>query len=235
MALLRTLLIVLILLNLIAFAALQGWLGGAAPRGEPERLSNQLNPERIKLRQATAPTRAAAPRPPAPAPAAPPAPQPMASPAAAASPPACVAFAALSPEAARGMGETVATQRDLKVRDVPTEVPSSWWVNLPPAESKEAAEAKVAELRRQGVTDLFIVQDPGPNQFAVSLGLFKQELQAQRLVEQLEGKGVAGVRATPRGSTTHRVEIRGPAERLAELASELAARYPAASRLGCQP
>jgi cell division septation protein DedD len=85
------------------------------------------------------------------------------------------------------------------------------------------------------VTDLFIVQEPGPNRYAVSLGLFRQEAQARRLLEQLQGKGVAEARVTPRGTATHRIEIRGPAERLAELASELAGRYPGASRLGCQP
>jgi HAMP domain-containing protein len=235
MAPLRTLLILLILLNLLAFATLQGWLGSTAPQGEPERLANQLNPERITLRPA-APARPEVARTtsaPAPAPAAPP--QGAAPQAVPATPPACVAFAALSPEAARSLGETLAAQVDLKLRDVPTEVPSSWWVSLPPADSKEAAEASVAELRRQGVTDLFIVQEPGPNRYAVSLGLFRQEAQARRLLEQLQGKGVAEARVTPRGTATHRIEIRGPAERLAELASELAGRYPGASRLGCQP
>ena len=40
----RFIVVILLLLNLLAFAAIQGWLGGSAPRGEPERLSNQLNP-----------------------------------------------------------------------------------------------------------------------------------------------------------------------------------------------
>src|SRR5574340_160506 len=47
---LRTLLILLVILNLLAFAGLQGWLGRPSTKGEPERLTNQLNPERIKLR-----------------------------------------------------------------------------------------------------------------------------------------------------------------------------------------
>jgi sporulation related protein len=233
MARLRTLLIVLILLNLLAFAALSGWLGSPAPHGEPERLTNQLNPERIKLRPASPPARSEASRPKSPAPvtdaAAPP--QPVAPPT---TPEACLAVAGLSTEAARGLGDTLAAQSDLKVRDVPTEVPSSWWVNMPPAESKEAAEARVAELRKQGVTDLFIVQEPGPNQFAVSLGLFKQEAQAERLVEQLRAKGVEA-RATARGTATRRLEIRGPADRLAALAGEIKARHPGASPKECQP
>ena len=241
---LRTLLIVLILLNLLAFAALSGWLGSPSQRGEPERLTNQLNPERIKLRPSASPARVetnqAKPSAPAPAPASVPAPTPAPAvaeaqaEAPAAVPEACLAFAPLSADAARGLADNLAAQTDLQLRDVPTDVPNSWWVSLPPAESKEAAEARAVELRKQGVTDLFIVQEPGPNQFAVSLGLFRQEVQALRHAEQLGNKGIQA-RVSPRLSTTHRIEIRGPADRLTLLASEFKARMPAGSRVECQP
>jgi len=236
MAQLRALAIVLILLNLLAFAALQGWLGGAAPRGEPERLTNQLNPERIQLR----------PRPPAraeansakvaplPAEAVPAASIPPPAAESAAEPEACLAFAALNPEAARRLADSVAAQAEFKLRDLPTEVPNSWWVNLPPADSKEAAEARAAELRKLGVTDLFVMREAGPNQFAVSLGLYKQEAQAQRLLGELQAMGVREARVTARGTTTHRIEIRGRPERLAALAGELKG-LPAAARAACQP
>src|SRR5690606_38001251 len=46
---LRLLLILLLAFNLLAFAAIRGWLGSADHEGEPERISNQLNPERIRL------------------------------------------------------------------------------------------------------------------------------------------------------------------------------------------
>ena len=45
----RFIVVILLLLNLLAFAAIQGWLGGSRPRGEPERLSNQLNPQAIVI------------------------------------------------------------------------------------------------------------------------------------------------------------------------------------------
>ncbi len=54
MTTLRFLLILLLVLNALAFAAVQGWLSGATPRGEAERLGNQLNPERIQLATDTA-------------------------------------------------------------------------------------------------------------------------------------------------------------------------------------
>src|SRR5690554_4187785 len=54
---LRALLFILLLLNLLLFAGgYMGWLGTPAFRGEPERLTNQLHPERI--RPGTPPTAA---------------------------------------------------------------------------------------------------------------------------------------------------------------------------------
>lgn len=47
----RFLLILLVLLNLLALAAARGWLGESAQRGEPERLTNQINPHAITLHQ----------------------------------------------------------------------------------------------------------------------------------------------------------------------------------------
>jgi len=49
MPVLRLLIIVLVVLNLLTLAAGQGWLGTSQPRGEPERVTNQLNPERIVI------------------------------------------------------------------------------------------------------------------------------------------------------------------------------------------
>lgn len=46
----RFLLILLILLNLLALATTRGWLGESVQRGEPERLTNQINPQAITLR-----------------------------------------------------------------------------------------------------------------------------------------------------------------------------------------
>jgi cell division septation protein DedD len=243
MTLLRTLLIILVLLNVLAFVALQGWLGTTTPPGEPERLTNQLNPERIKLRPYSQPKKGETtqPKPPPPSTAAAVTAEPAGSqPAAAAvngsaeAQPVCVAYAALSPESARKLGEELAAQKSLTVKDVQVEAPSSWWVNVPPAGSREGADARVAELRQQGVTDLYVVHEAGPNQFAVSLGLFKQAAQAERLVEELQAKGVSEARVTPRGAT-HRIEISGPADRLAELAGELGRRYPGAGRQECRP
>ena len=49
MSLLRIAILILIALNALAFAGIKGWLGAGAPSKEQERISTQLNPERIRL------------------------------------------------------------------------------------------------------------------------------------------------------------------------------------------
>lgn len=236
MTTLRVFVIILVVLNGLVALALGGWLGAPARQGEPERLTNQLNPERLQLMsESVAPVPSAAPAATTTEPAVPVAAEPAAPAVQEAAPPACIAFAGLGPEDARKLQSAVKSNGEIKLREVVNEVPSSWWVNVPPVGGREGADLRSAEIRRQGVNDLFIVQEAGANQYAISLGLFKGEAQAQRHLETLRAKGVKGVRVTPRSSPSHRIELRGPADQLPELASELATRYPSATRLGCQP
>ena len=162
MAPLRVTVIILIFANLLALALWRGWLGGGSSYGEPERLSNQLNPERLRLMTEARP------------PAAPPAvvkPAPEPEPAVAkekaeAEPPAadsvapqaCVVFAGLSPDQARELTARIAKAgTGFKLSETRSEAPSSWWVHIPAQGSRDGAEKKAAELRRLGVDDLFIM------------------------------------------------------------------------------
>ena len=61
MTTLRFLIILLLILNALAFSAVFGWLGNAPPAGEPERIASQLNPERIRLEREVAPSPQATP------------------------------------------------------------------------------------------------------------------------------------------------------------------------------
>ena len=108
-------------------------------------------------------------------------------------------------------------------------------MHIPSQGNKEGADRKAAELRKLGVNDLFIVNDPGPAQFAISLGLYKNETQANRLLESLREKGVRSAQVAGRGATALRVEVRGPSDGLATLASDLSERLRGANRLECNP
>jgi len=242
MAQLRVIVIALMFANLLALAIWKGWLGGGAYPGEPERLSNQLNPERMRLVAEARPAApvAAAPAPAAPAePAAPEAPPPPAAPAPVAespAPPGCVAFGGVSGVQLDEIKARIASAGPgFKLTESRTGAVSSWWVHVPSLGSKEAAERKAAEIRKLGVDDLFIVQDPGPAQFAISLGLYKNETQANRLLESLREKGVRSAQVAGRGATALRVELRGPSDSLATLASDLSERLRGANRLECSP
>lgn len=241
MAQLRVIVIALMFANLLALAIWKGWLGGGAYPGEPERLSNQLNPERMRLvadvRPVPAPVAAAPVSPVSPA-----APEPPAPPAAPApvvespAPPGCVAFGGVSAAQLAEINARIASAGPgFKLTESRSGAASSWWVHVPPLGSKEAAERKAAEIRKLGVDDLFIVQDPGPAQFAISLGLYKNETQANRLLESLREKGVRSAQVAGRGATALRVELRGPSDSLATLASDLSERLRGANRLECSP
>ena len=229
MAQLRVVVIALAFANLLALAVWKGWLGGGSYPGEPERLSNQLNPERMRLvaeAPLAVPTPAPAEAPPAEPPAVPERP----------APPGCVAFSGLTTPQRDELGARIASAGPgFKLTESRTGAVTSWWVHVPPQGSKEAAERKAAELRKLGVNDLFIVNDPGPAQFAISLGLYKNETQANRLLESLREKGVRSAQVAGRGATALRVEVRGPSDGLATLASDLSERLRGANRLECTP
>lgn len=233
----RILFFALLVLNLLAGAGLLGWLGSRVPVGEPERLTNQLKPEAIRLLppEALVAAPASAPEPlpePAPAPVA--APEPI--PAVVTAPQACMRFTQLTDAHAQNIA-ALAQQLagEVVVADEAELVPSSWWVHVPPLASRGEAEAKVAEIRALGVSDLFILQDEGPFQYAISLGLFKTEASANLHLSRLRAKGVRSGIITARGNKVHVVELRGPANVLSSFASDLEATLAGVERQGCEP
>lgn len=275
MSALRLFLIILFCLNLLAFAAINGWLGNSQPRGEPERLTNQLRPESIVLigdaqqpetaasprpaQTPTTPTPAVAPRdtqiaaapqaveppqpetPPAPTePAAPAVPAEPPVPALPATPPApqpqqCLALTRVeAPVAVEVMALVKSTAPSLQARQTQTDPPSNWWVHIPPAASRQAAEVRANELRRAGITDLFIVRDPGPTQHAISLGIFRTEASARQHLNDVRNRRASDAKITPRVPAMMRVEIRGAADQLAIATQRLAERWPTLTTSECR-
>ena len=81
-------------------------------------------------------------------------------------------------------------------------------VLIAPAASKDAADAKAAELKAQGVTNYFIMNEAGAMKWAISLGVFKSEASAQTLLASLKKQGVSGAKIVGRSSTVTRVVFR---------------------------
>lgn len=241
---------------LIAANLVLGWLNlvgfNTAPGGEPERLSSQLHPEKLKVvgygDDATKPEKAAteadaapndaAETPPAaasePGPAEASAPAAASEPAAKPLPLACVSWSGLS----KAQSEAIslrAKEAGFKAREQVVTGTSSWWVHLPPQADRPSAEKKGEELRALGVTDYFIVKDAGANQNAISLGLYKSEESANRALESLKAKGVRSARIETREATSVKLEITGPADQLASFSSDTSAKVPNAPRSSCPP
>ncbi len=67
-----------------------------------------------------------------------------------------------------------------------------YWVFIAPARDRRSAEVTMAQLRRQGVSDMSIRPDHG-----ISLGIFSTEEAARRFLTSVEAKGVKGVESGP--------------------------------------
>jgi len=104
---------------------------------------------------------------------------------------ACVEFSGVSgPDLAKAR-EAFATLRlgdrltERRLEDI-----TRHWVFIPPVRDRRAAEATMARLRAQNVTEMSIRPDN-----AISLGVFSTEEAARRFLAALEAKGVRGAEA----------------------------------------
>lgn len=103
---------------------------------------------------------------------------------------------------------------------------ASYWVFIPPLGGKQEAERKAAELKKFRVPEFYIVQDAGPNRFAISLGIFSSKEGATERLEELRSKGVKSAKVGERNAklASGILEIHGPeaqAEALRQLLAEL--------------
>jgi len=102
-------------------------------------------------------------------------------------------------------------------------------VHIPPMRSRADAEKKANEVRSLGISDFFIVQEPGPAQFAISLGVFKTEEAANNYLAQLRPKGIRSAIVAPYGAAATMFQIREPGDALTMKLAELEAEFPAAA------
>lgn len=209
---LRTTFFLLVLGSLLLFAFGQGYFGRTGG-GEPERLTSQIEPEKIRTVAKGAP----------PSPAEPPS-------------EACRALAGLPLEQAQRLLELLrGRDAQIKVTQRALDEPKSWWVFIPPQSNKLQAEKKAVELKEFGIEDFFVVQESGPNQHAISLGLFKSEQGAKGYLDILNKKGVRSARIQAREAAGDKaaVEARGLPDRLDRVLADLPAEFASATRAEC--
>jgi hypothetical protein len=164
----RTLVFLLLLANLTLFGYIR--LDGVGA-GEGVRLSQQVQPEKIKL---LTPQQVAA-----------------LGPAKVASlADVCVEWGPMS-DADRARAQTKLEPLDLGklVTQRKVEVIANYWVFIPPLANRAAVDQRIAELKTQGVRDVIPVE-LGPQRLAISLGVFRTEDAARARLEVLKGQGV---------------------------------------------
>ncbi|MDR2173082.1 MAG: hypothetical protein LBE32_02605 [Burkholderiales bacterium] len=81
--------------------------------------------------------------------------------------------------------------------------PRSWLVSIDGFDSRTAAVNRSNELRRQGISDISVLEPPeSGSTFALSLGVYSAEQGAQSRIAALNEKKISGTKVTPRGSVT---------------------------------
>jgi hypothetical protein len=212
----RALFLLLVLANVAFFA----WSRLIAPGGsgaDPQPLSRQIAPEKLRIVPAEELSRVSAPKPPA---------------IAASAGVKCQEWGGFAPaDAPRAEQALRALDLGERVsRRGPEDAPT-WWVLIPPQAGsqnvRQAALRKADELKKLGVQDYFVVQEEGAYRWAVSLGVFRSEQAAQARLAAVQSQGVRSARVVPRDAHAAKVwlQVRGVdatlERRLRELASQL--------------
>lgn len=107
------------------------------------------------------------------------------------------------------------------------DVDNGFWVNMGPFATRAAAENRIGDLRRQGVSNLSVADAP-KGQYAVSFGNFQSEASASAYAETLAKLGVklAKVERRSQPVSLTLVVVRDPQQSVMARLRELAAQYP---------
>lgn len=214
MSFFRAFFLLLVFANLVFFAWTQGYFGEAEPGREPQRLSNQLEADRLRVvategvgdRGSGGLAKAGS----------------------------CRLVTGL-PLAEVEAFKAALADLTLSVDIKPVEESSSYWVHIPPQSSKATADKKAAELKAIGISDYYIVLDEGPNRYAISLGLFKTEAAANDFLQTMGKRGVKSARIEVREAPPQhvRVVVKGSDEVLDKRLPELVAKVAGAAVAAC--
>jgi hypothetical protein len=132
---------------------------------------------------------------------------------------ACVRLGPFTAAAAADRAATLLTERGIHFERHREErrATTGYRVYLPPFASREAAEAKRAELTRLGFHDHAVIDEPGMEN-ALSLGLYAIEANAERHQRLLEARGVpARLQTLHQTRTVYWLELRAEEPALGEL------------------
>lgn len=205
----RPIFFLLVLANLVVFVWTQGYFGGADEGREPQRLEQQLHPEKLRLVRIaqTAP--------------------------ASKEEPACRVISGLTMANAEVL-KTVVAAAGAEARILPQEEPALYLVLITDLANKAAADKKFAELARLGVEGHKLVALEG-GRHEVILGSFPVETAARELLLGLNKRGIKSAKVDKREQPALKasVETRGTAATLLQQLPKLIAPYAEATLGDC--
>jgi hypothetical protein len=208
---------ILLLVNLILLAWGQGYLGTTQGEREPERLQRQLDPAKLRIvnSETTAPQ--------------------LPPPATASRPMACKRIAWLSAAEAGAIRDAVSALPDWNVSQIARKEDPTYWVVIPALASRTLAEKKKGELGQLGVKESEVVEDANFGPFAVSLGVFRGQANAEDYLQSSTRKGVRSAQVIKRETATEKfaIDLRAPTELLAGKLPELMTVLPQAILADC--
>ena len=202
----------LIFVNLVFYAWSQGYFGAVDENREPQRLTQQLQAEKLRL-SPLAPAAAAA----------------------ATAELACRLVSGLTMAEAETLKAAMAAAK-LDAQIQPLAEPRLYLVVIAELANKAAAEKKAAELTRLGITSQETVAvDDGRHE--IVLGRFPDEAAARELLAGFTKKGLKSARVDSRDQPPLKagVEARGPAAGLLQQLPLLIAPFASATVGKCEP
>lgn len=213
---LRLIFFLLVFANLVFFAWAQGYFGEANPNREPDRLSQQLQPEKLRLiaSEASAPAAAATTTP-------------------MAADLACRIVGGLSMVNAEALKAAVLAA-GAEAQLMPQVEPMLHFIVIGELPNVAAAEKKAAELKRFGVVEQETVGLDG-GRMEIVLGRLPTEAAAREALSALNKRGIKSARIDSRDQppAKARVELRGTPDKLLQQLPQLIAPYADASVTEC--
>lgn len=134
-------------------------------------------------------------------------------------------------------GRLAETLPEFRAQRMAVDGRTSYWVFIPPLANKQDADNKVLELKRLGLPDPFVVNENGPNNRAISIGLFSTEETATTQLATLRGKGIKAARIAERfgKSPSVSLELTGPETQVDALRQVITEVLPQGKPVACKP
>lgn len=226
--------LLLLAANIGVFAWMR-YLSPPDPTIDARPMTREIEPQKLRIvserELVRTPAPAAKPKPSPEAPRPAPAEAPRAAPTVA-----CLEWGSFSPaDASRAAKELEQLNLGARLAQYRGEETAGWWVHMPPQGNRGNALKKAAELRKLGVQDFFVVQDAGPTQWALSLGVFTTAEAAKAHLAALQERGVRSAVISPRETRVPKVwfQVRDADTALQARLGELAKGFEGATLHDC--